>query len=88
MDMSSGSIGQKTINDNEKWEMNTTARDPIIRSFWGRGPEIVHTDDWDGSRKKNDMTKGTKNHGLQKVVGLLVERSVVGDDDAYLTGEI
>jgi hypothetical protein len=34
------------------------------------------------------MTKGTKNHGLQKVVGLLVERSVVGDDDAYLTGEI
>ena len=37
---------------------------------------------------ENDMTKGTKNHDLQKVVGLLVERSVVGDDDAYLTGEI
>ena len=34
------------------------------------------------------MTKGTKNHSLQKVVGLLVERSVVGDDGAYLTGEI
>ena len=34
------------------------------------------------------MTKGTKNHDLQKVAGLLVERSVVDDDDAYLTGEI
>ena len=34
-------------------------------------------------------TKGTKNHDLQKVVGLLVERNVEGDDDdAYLTNEI
>jgi hypothetical protein len=41
------------------------------------------------SREKNEMTNGTKNHDLQKqVVGLVVECSVVGDDDAYLTGRI
>jgi hypothetical protein len=56
----------------------------------GDGRKIVHTDDWvRSSREKNEMTNGTKNHSLQKkVVGLLVERSVAGDDGAYLTGGI
>ena len=37
--------------------------------------------------ERNEMTNGTKNHGLQNGV-VLAERSVVGDDDAYLTEEI
>ena len=69
--------------------MKTTARYGRLHiSVVLRAVAENSTHGWLRQREKNDMTKGTKNHGLQKVVGLLVERSVVGDDDAYLTGEI